>query len=267
MMDTSGALLGSLLALLLFWIFSLELRSIVLVGGAIALASLLPLCFVKEGPSPRPKRSESWWAGFARLSPAFRWCLLAMTLFALANFSYMLFLLKVYLAYAYTGPDGEVSRLSIGLPIAMYVLYNFTYALLAAPAGWLSDRLGRGRVLIAGYLAFSLMALGIARAGELWQFILLFVLYGSVYALIEGNQRAFAADLAEPDMRGTALGIFHMSIGLGALLGGLIAGTLWQLISPSSAFLYGSALAMLGALGLLVTSRRARSPLTGEQIQ
>jgi MFS family permease len=255
MMDTSGALLGSIMALLLFWVFALELRAIVLVGGAIALASLLPLFLVHErSPAGRTPTQESWWAGFSHLSRPFRLCLTAMTLFSLGNFSYMFMLLKVHLAYA---SGSEISRLSIGLPIAMYVIYNFTYAMLATPSGWLSDRLGRGRVLVFGYLVYSLVALGFAWAESLWQFVPLFVLYGSVYALIEGNQRALAADLAEPEVHGTALGLFHMSVGLGALAGGLVAGALWQLASPSVTFLYGSALALLGALGLIAAARPA----------
>jgi len=257
MMDTSGALLGSIMALLLFWVFALKLRSIVLVGGTIALASLLPLFLVREGPpAGRLHTQQSWWAGLSRISRPFRLCLAAMTLFSLGNFSYMFMLLKVHIAYA---PAGELSHLSIGLPIAMYVVYNFTYAILATPFGWLSDRLGRGRVLILGYLIFSVMALAFAWAESLWQFGLLFMLYGSVYALIEGNQRALAADLAEPEVRGTALGLFHMSVGLGTLIGGLIAGALWQLASPPVTFLYGSLLALLGALGLTFAARSASS--------
>jgi MFS family permease len=255
MMDTGGALLGSLLALVLFWSFSLDVRAIIFVGGALALGSLLPLLFLHERPrSSASPTGESWWAGYTKLSPAFRRHVAAMTVFALGNVSYMFLLLTVHLAYTPTG--GAPSKLSLGLPIAMYALYNAVYALLATPAGGLSDRWGRRRVLLFGYGLFGVTAPGFAFAQKLWHFALLFALYGVAYALIEGNQRAFAADLAERERYGTALGVFHMSLGAGALLGGLIAGTLWQTVAPSTTFLYAGALALLGALGLYAASPR-----------
>ncbi len=257
MMDTSGAVLGSLCALLLFWVFALDLRSIVIVGGIIALSSLIPLAFVQENSPSGHRHAGPWWGQLTSLSRTFRRALLAMTLFALANFSYMFFLLKVHVAFA--PPGTEPSKLSLGLPIAMYVLFNTVYALLAAPAGRLSDRWGRRWVLITGYLLFSMTALGFAWTRDLWPFIGLFVLYGAAYALIESNQRAFAADLAEPLTRGTALGLFHMSLGVGALAGGLVAGALWQTIDPAMAFIYGSVLALLAALALSVDFRPANT--------
>jgi MFS family permease len=147
-------------------------------------------------------------------------------------------------------------KLAVGLPIAMYVLYNFTYTFFALPVGVLSDRLGRRAVLVMGYLLFGIASLGFAFAESLTSFVPLFALYGIAYAFIESNQRAFVADLAPPQRRGTALGLFHMCIGFGSLVGSIIAGVLWG-FSPTLTFSYGAALSLLSAV-LLIGLPRAR---------
>jgi len=245
-MDTAGALLGSLAAFLLFWVFGLELKLIILLGGALALVSFLPLFFVRERPhSPPPNTLIT---GLRQLPKAFKLSLAAMTIFALANFSYMFFLLKVSAAFT--------DKLAVGMPLIMYIVFNTTYTLLPIPFGILSDKIGRRNVLVMGYLLFGLTCLGFAFSHATWGFVILFVLYGASYALIEGNQRAFASDLATSEERGTALGVFHFSIGLSALMGSVLAGFLWQFFSPEATFFYGSALAFLGVLALHLTPRQ-----------
>lgn len=245
-MDTAGALLGSLAAFLFFWVFALELKLIILFGGVLALISLLPLFFVREPVRMPP--TPAFITGLRQLPKTFKLSLVAMTIFALANFSYMFFLLKV--STAFTG------KLMTGMPLAMYIIFNVTYTLLLIPFGILSDKIGRRNVLMMGYLLFGLTCLGFAFSNATWGFGLLFVLYGASHALIEGNQRAFASDLANPEERGTALGVFHFSIGLAALSGSVLAGFLWQFFVPEATFFYGSALAFLGALALHLTPKQ-----------
>jgi len=230
-MDTAGALLGSLLAFVFFWWLQLPLTGIILVGGLISLASLIPLSFVPDTVSAAQRKTLL--DGLRELPKKFYLNLVGMTLFALANFSYMFFLLKVNAAYT--------DKLAVGLPIAMYVLYNFTYTFLALPVGVLSDKIGRRAVLLMGYLLFGVASLGFAFAERLTLFVPLFALYGVAYAFIESNQRAFAADLAPAERRGTALGLFHMCIGFGSLLGSSLAGVLWG-VDPRLAFFYGAVL-------------------------
>lgn len=247
-MDTAGALLGSAFAFVFFWWLGLPVPGIILVGGLVSLASLIPLSFVTEVISA-PQRKKLF-DGLRELPKAFYLNLLGMTVFTLANFSYMFFLLKVNAAYT--------DKLAVGLPIAMYVLYNFTYTLCALPAGMLSDKIGRRAVLLMGYLLFGMTSLGFAFAQSIEFFVPLFALYGIAYAFIESNQRAFAADLAPPERRGTALGLFHMCIGIGALLGSSIAGVLWG--GPGSThmltFFYGAALSGLSVALLVITAQR-----------
>ncbi len=245
-MDTAGALFGSSLAFVFFWWLGVPLQEIILVGGLVSLASLIPLSVVPEAVST-PQRKKLF-DGLRGLPPAFYLHLAGMTLFALANFSYMFFLLKVNAAYT--------DKLAVGLPIALYVLYNFTYTALATPAGMLSDRMGRRTVLLVGYLLFGMTSLGFAFAESVELFVPLFALYGIAYAFIESNQRAFAADGAPAAQRATALGLFHMCLGFGSLAGNVIAGVLWG-FSQALTFFYGTALSLI-SLVLLVGTRRAR---------
>ena len=98
------------------------------------------------------------------------------------------------------------------------------------------------------------MTIGFALARGLPLFFTLFSLYGLVYALIEGNQRVWAADLAAREERGLALGVFHLSIGLAALVGNTLAGLIWNYLRPEAVFVYGGVVALLAALLLLLSS-------------
>ncbi len=264
MMDSAGALLGSLLAYLLYRFLEFDLRGIILLGGLLGALALLPLLGVRErrrlGPEPELEaelgvggRMAPRWSlllGLRGLSRAFTLNLIAMMLFASANLSYMFFWLKASAAF----PAAE--RVAIEVPLLMYTLFNLVYTLFSTPAGALSDRLGRRRVLLWGYLLFAGVALGFALSSSMGAFVGLFVLYGLTLALIEGNQRAFVADLAAAEERGLALGTFHMGVGLATLAGNLIAGALWRWVSPEAALLYGSAVALLSALLLGLIPRR-----------
>jgi MFS family permease len=92
----------------------------------------------------------------------------------------------------------------------------------------LSDRLGRKRLLLLGWLVYALTYLGFSLAKAGWHAWLLMLAYGAYYGLTEGAAKAFVADLVPPDARGAAYGVFHAAIGLTALPASLLAGLLWQ---------------------------------------
>ncbi len=244
-MDTAGAIVGSLLAFLLFWFLGLEFRAILLISAVIAFLALLPILRVRE--VKREPQKIGLGISFKALPRNLKWFVLIASIFALGNFTYMFFILRAQ--DFFTGVVSE--RAAAAIPILLYVLYNVVYALLSVPAGMLSDRIGRRRVLLLGYLLFGLTCLGFALLESLVFFIILFALYGLVYALVEGTQRAFVSDLASAELRGTALGTLHTCIGLAALPASLIAGTLWQHIDPAATFLYGCVLGLIAAAALL----------------
>jgi len=141
------------------------------------------------------------------------------------------------------------------VPILLYVLFNVFYLVLAVPFGVLSDRIGREKVIVLGYLLFSLTSLGFAFFDSLGAFVVLFALYGMTFAAIDGNQRAYVSDLAQYNLKATALGTFHTVTGLAALPASVIAGLLWESISPVAAFIYGGILGF-ASVGLFVVFMR-----------
>ncbi|MEJ2605097.1 MAG: MFS transporter [Anaerolineales bacterium] len=140
------------------------------------------------------------------------------------------------------------------------ILFNFVYALISTPAGALSDRIGRRKLLIGGWIFYALVYLGFARSSTNLHIWILLAAYGVYYGLTEGVGRAFVADLVSFEQRGTAYGVYNAAIGLMAFPASLIAGILWQGIGQwngfgaGAPFLFGAILALLaaGMLALLL---------------
>ena len=240
-LDTSGAILGSLVVFILFWFLGFNFKSVILIAAVFSLFSLIPLYFVKE--KKKEPQDISLKIGLKNLPRSLKLFILVSSIFALANFSYMFFILRAQ--EFFTG------KLAIGVPILLYILFNIFYAVFAIPFGALSVKIGRKKVITFGYLLFSLTCLGFAFFNSLAAFIVLFALYGVVYAIVDGNQRAFVSDLSTEKLRATALGTFHTATGLVALPASLIAGFLWQ-ITPTITFIYGSILSMASVLLFLI---------------
>lgn len=247
-MDTAGAILGSVLAFLLFFVWGFSFSSIIVAASILALFSLVPLQFVKE--KPREPRDASFRISLSALPTRLRRFVLIAGVFSLADFSFMFFVIRSRDYFAGHFPE----KLAGGLPILLYVLYNIFYAAFALPFGALSDRIGRRRVLAGGYALFALTSFGFAFFNSLPAFIVLFALYGVVRALIDGNQRAFVSDLSPGEIRATALGTYHTVTGLAALPASLIAGLL-KTFDPAATFIYGGVVACI-AVGLFVVLAR-----------
>ncbi len=244
-LDTLGAILGGLMALVLYWFLEFGFTSIIFIAAIIAFISLSPLYFVKE--VKREPQKINLQISLKKLPKPLVLFIMVATVFALANFTYMFFILKAAAAFMPLMPVKE----SIALAIFLYVLFNIFYALFAIPFGTLSDRIGKRRVLISGYLLFSVTCLGFAFFDSLLAFLVLFPLYGVVYAMVDGNQRAFVSDLSTEDLRATALGTFHTMIGIMALPASLIAGFLWT-ITPTLTFFFGSSVSIISVILFVV---------------
>lgn len=127
-------------------------------------------------------------------------------------------------------------------------LFNVVTTFSSYPAGILSDRLNRRTLIRAGWLTYALIYLGFALATEAWEIWVLYIVYGIYYGLTDGVERAFVADLVLPEERGAAYGIYNGAVGIVVLPASLIAGILWQEVSPAATFLFGSAIALIGCL-------------------
>ena len=236
--DTTGAVLGTILVFILFWVFKASFKTVILAASIIAIFSLIPLYFVKE--TKRKPQNTTLRLSIKVLPNALKLFMVVSGIFSMANFSYMFFILRAR--------DYFSGRLSVAAPILLYVLFNIFYALLSVPFGNLSDRIGRKKVLILGYVLFSLTSFGFAFFNSLTAFIILFALYGTAHAVIDGNQRAYVSDLSQGELKAVALGTFHTVIGLVSLPASLVAGLLWQAFGYYAAFIYGGLISLLAVL-------------------
>jgi MFS family permease len=253
-LDTSGAVTGLIIAAVVVYFvqgggFGLSLKTyhwLVLIGIVPAVVAVLILLrFVKE----RRRRilPESHRPGFnlvklaAGFDTRFKLFLVIMTLFTLGNSSDFFVVLRA-----------QNMGFSVFHIVLMLILFNATYAAVALPAGKMSDRLGRRRVISMGWGVYALIYLGFALAGEAWQVWLLFAGYGIYYGIVEGVARAFVADLVPAEKRGTAYGLYHGVVGLTLLPASLIAGWLWQAYSPEAPFFFGAGMAAIATIDMLL---------------
>ena len=234
--DTTGAILGSIVAFILFWYLGLSFKMIILLSAMVGFISLIPLLWVKE---KRLKPEKGFKLSFKKLPKKVKKFILIACIFALANFSYMFLILRI--------KDFFIGRLAIGIPILFYILYNFVYATLSMPFGSLSDRIGRKKLIMFGYFLFFVVCSGFIFARSWVEFILLFALYGVVFAAVEGNQRALISDLVHEKHKATALGVFHTAVGILALPASLIAGYLWS-INPNFTFMFGAGVSFIASM-------------------
>ena len=257
-MDSLGAVLGLAIAAIIIYLvqggdlqLSLETyRWLVLVGVVPAVLAVIVLVIFVHERRKKPSLHSSSGSGLSlNKSPAgfdsrFKLFLFVMALFTLGNSSDFFVILRAQ---------------SLGASVVyvtwMLVLFNITYAATSLPAGILSDKMGRRRVITLGWFIYALVYFGFALAVEQWQVWLLFACYGVYYGIVEGVARAFVADLVSEAKRGTAYGLYQGVVGLTLLPASLIAGWLWQTISPAAPFYFGAALAFLAMLGMMTLIR------------
>lgn len=244
--DTAGAVVGVGLALgALAW-FGASPQGIVLAGAFIGLATILPLALVREVPALPAAEAAST----EPADPRFRHFVALAALFALGEVSYMFFVLRATVATSEVGAVG------------LYLLFNVVYLGAAYPAGRLADRLGKPRVLLAGWISFALAAALLVFPPSRPLALVAFVALGLGFAGFEGVQRAFAADLAGRTGRSTRLGLFHGAIGIAAVTGGLAAGLLWDRVGAWATFAWGALVPLIAALAFaaVFTARRELPP-------
>jgi MFS family permease len=243
-MDTAGAIVGPLSAMVLLPLFAGNVRNVFWVAAIPGLACVLLAWFaVKEvRPSAPPAISKS----SARRPKAisgrkFHLILAAVGLFSLGNSSDLFLVLRAQNLgmSAWTAP-------------ALGLLFNVVYTLLSWPAGKLSDRVPRRLLIAAGYLIYAGVYAGFAILATPRLVWFLFAVYGSYYALTEGLIKAWVADLVPSDSRASAFGILNWVVGVTALPASLFAGWFWQHYSPAAPFAVSSVLAFLAALLLLI---------------
>ena len=250
--DTAGALVGMLIAIVVVWLMQADaltlerstfqrLILLSMIPGFLAVVGLVWLARDVPVTEQRGRIRFSW----RGLPPMFRRYVLVVVLFTLGNSADAFLVLRA-----------QERGLSVLGVLGMLATFNLVYAVISGPAGALSDRIGRRKLLVGGWLVYALLYLGFGLAAAAWQVWLLYALYGIYYGTVEGTAKAFVADLVGPEQRGTAYGVYNAAVGFSALPASLIAGVLWQGVGSwggfgaAAPFLFGATLALI-AVALL----------------
>jgi MFS family permease len=249
-MDTAGAMVGLLIAAVVVWMaqanaLSLSrstFQAIVLISMAPAFLAVLSLAIGARDVAVTSQRAAPKFS-LRGLGKPFIIFLVIVSLFTLGNSSDAFLVLRA-----------QNLGISVTGILMMLVVFNLVYALVSTPAGSRSDRVGRRRLIIAGWLVYAAVYFGFALASQGWQVWILYVAYGLYYGMAYGTANAMVADLVPENLRGTAYGTYHATIGILAFPASLIAGLLWQGagdwggFGPSAPFWFGGTLALMAAL-------------------
>lgn len=266
--DTAGAMLGTLIAAALLWrsqrgaldLAAGTFRTIVLWSLIPAALAVLVLAFgAREVPLRQRGAPKLSLSGFDR---RFLWFLGAVVVFTLGNSSDAFLLLRA-----------RERGLGLVQVLLMVASFNLIYTLISGPAGVLSDKIGRRRIIVFGWLTYGVIYLGFAVASAAWQMWALYALYGAYYGMTEGTAKALVADLVPAEQRGTAYGVYNAAVGLAAFPASAIAGVLWQGVGswqgfgPAAPFFFGAGLALIAALWLrLILAAEGRTQPSGTSL-
>lgn len=243
-MDNCGAVIGPLISFAIISAFSGNYRLVFIISAIPALLSIVIISkYIKEaGKDKDLPKTKITLKAFPKRFYAF---LAIIFVFTLGNSSDQLLLVKA----------NDVGINALYIPL-VYLVYNAVSVLFAVPMGILSDRIGREKLIIFGYTAYSLIYFGFGRTGQVSAVIGLFALYGLYSAATDGVQKALVADLADKDKMGTAMGIYNSLLGVTLLPASLIAGVLYDKVNNRAPFYFGAVMAILAALMMVVFYRR-----------
>ncbi len=256
--DTAGAFVGLGIAVLVIWLSQKNaalltretFQSLVLVSIIPAFLAVLVLALGAKEVSPAKKHNLPSFS-LKGMPRDFKVYLAVVVLFTLGNSSDAFIILRA-----------QERGLTLLQVMGMMMTFSLVLALLSGPAGALSDRIGRKRMILFGWLAYGLVYLGFALAktgGAIWLF---FGLYSLYYAMTEGAGKALIADLVPDESRGAAYGLYSAAIGITAFPASFIAGLLWQGVGnwkglgASAPFFFGMALALLAGILFATLLRR-----------
>jgi len=251
--DTAGALVGILIAAGLIWFAQANsqylsentFHIVVWVSLLPAFLAVLTLAFgAKEVPIAGKRNLPKF--RFRSLGRPFMVFIVIAGIFTLGNSSDAFLILRA-----------QTSGMSVVLILVMMAVFNLIYSLISTPAGRLSDRIGRRRMIIAGWLVYAIIYFGFALAQGSWQIFALYITYGFYYGLTYGTINALLADLVPAELRGTAYGTYNAMVGIIAFPASLIAGILWQGmgswngLGQSAPFIFGGSMALLAVILML----------------
>ena len=237
--DNLGAFLGPLLAVILLFVFALQIRQIFYLAAIPGVLSLIMILLVKENVGEFKAKAKLE-ANLHKFPREYYKYLAVTAVFGLGNISTSFMILQTK---------------NIGIPligtILIYAAVNLVAALVSFPSGALSDKLGRKKLLLFSFAVLILVFLGFASSRNIFLIAFLFALYGVYQGIFRATGKAFATDFVSQELRASSVGWYNTVVGLTALAASLIAGQFYDKIGPSSLFLVAAGFVVLGGISLL----------------
>ena len=246
-MDNSGAIVGPLIAFALLALFPGNYKLIFMFAGIPAVLGIFVIIFgIKEAKKNNNTLIKKF--RFKDFSPKFYLFLIIIFIFTLGNSTDALLLVKA----------NEVGVRVAFIPL-VFLITSAVSVLLAVPIGTLSDKIGKEKVLIFGYIIYAIVYFGFGATGSVFTIVSLFALYGLYSAASDGIQKAFVSDMVDSNKKGTGLGLYNALLGITLLPASLIAGILYDKVNSSVPFYFGAATALISAVLMFFLCRNSHS--------
>ncbi len=239
-MDTVGAILGPLSAIIFLPMLAYNYRNLFLLSFIIGILAVIAFIFVREAKTKeeiKPKRSVPFSFSLKNFEPKFKLYLSAVFIFGMGVMPVSLMLLKV----KDLGLDGLATPL-------LYLVYTITFALCAIPMGKFADKFGEQKILMIGFFIAILGYLVLAFTNTILLTVMGFIIFGLYSAMTDGVERAFATKLVPREQLAQGQGFLQSAVGLSSLVGGSLGGLIWTYYGSSFAFFYGAAMMVAGLL-------------------
>lgn len=240
-MDTLGAAIGPVIALILLKIFPENYQLIFIVAFVPSIIAVAFTLMVKDRVVSTQNRKKNYFE-FLKSSPkSYKKILMLLAAFSLVNSSDVFLILK----------SRDISESST-LAIFGYIFYNIIYAISSYPLGSLSDKLGKRNIFAGGLILFSLVYFGFAFIPDIYLLWILFALYGIYAASTEGISKAWISDIIPDERRGTAIGLATLITGICVMIGSFATGFLWDKFGSQIPFLISAIASLIIALLVMV---------------
>ncbi len=254
-MDNSGAIIGPLFAFILLYYFPQKYTYVFVLATIPALLGVLSIIFFIQETKTR-KGTGTGTFSLDKLPIRFYVFLGIIAVFSLGNSTDALLLIKMT----------ETGLKQAYIPF-IYMLFNIVSVILAIPTGKLSDKIGRKKLIVLGFLVYALVYTMFGTFNDIGVFIFAFILYGVYSVLTDSCQKAMVSDLISKDLKGTGYGLYHAMLGITLLPASLIAGVLYDTVSSSAPFYFGALMSMFAAILMIIfaiytrTGQRPLSPV------
>lgn len=240
-MDTLGAVLGPLLALIYLYYFPKDYKTLfflAFIPGLLAISTSFLLKEHKIKPVKHTGKIPFFsFLKYWKNSPVeYKKIVIGILIFTLFNSSDVFLLLRI-----------KQSGLNDTLVIGVYIFYNLIYAIFAFPMGILADKIGLKKIFLTGLGLFAIVYFGMAFNTNNLLFLFFFFLYGIYAAATEGISKAWITNVVNKKETATAIGTFTGLQSIATLIASSLTGILWYEFSASIAFL------VTGTITILVT--------------